>query len=217
MKEAYTTPEMEVVEFESSCSQASIYVFSANFVAHCVKNSCHTKVCLQIFALSAKKFARKSAYISYEYNEDIITTSGTTSATESGTETSTLSTETSTLTTTSSTTSVTNIADEDLCSWAINDYQKKTGVAPANAEITARSKNACEITLTDENGNVLDVYTIDPKTGTGTDSSNAEVNLPQTGNNSMTNWLLCVGAAMFMAFGFGAVKASGVLKRKEDE
>ena len=112
---------------------------------------------------------------------------------------------------------MTNIADEDLCSWAINDYQKKTGVTPANAEITARSEEACEITLTDENSNVLDVYTVDPKTGTGTDSSNAEVNLPQTGNNSMTNWLLCVGAAMFMAFGFGAVKASGVLKRKEDE
>jgi len=145
------------------------------------------------------------------------TTSGTTSATESGTETSTLSTETSTLTTTSSTTSMTNIADEDLCSWAINDYQKKAGIVPANAEITARSEEACEITLTDENGNVLDVYTVDPKTGTGTDSSNAEVNLPQTGNNSMTNWLLCAGAAMFMAFGFGAVKASGVLKRKEDE
>ncbi len=119
--------------------------------------------------------------------------------------------------TTAATTSVTNIADEDLCSWAINDYQKKTGVTPANAEITARSKNACEITLTDENDNVLDVYTVDPKTGTGTDSSNAEVNLPQTGNNSMTNWLLCVGAAMFMAFGFGAVKASGIFKRKEDE
>ena len=88
---------------------------------------------------------------------------------------------------------------------------------PIDAEITARSDNAYEITLTDENGNVLDVYTVDPKTGTGTDSSNAKVNLPQTGNNSMTNWLLCVGAAMFMAFGFGAVKASGVLKRKEDE
>jgi len=26
-----------------------------------------------------------------------------------------------------------------------------------------------------------------------------------------------VGAALFMAFGFGAVKASGILKRKEDE
>ncbi len=112
---------------------------------------------------------------------------------------------------------MTNIADEDLCGWAINDYQKKTGVTPANAEITARSEEACEITLTDENGNVLDVYTVDPKTGTGTDSSNAEVNLPQTGNNSMTNWPLCMGAALFMAFGFGAVKASGVRKRKENE
>ena len=155
-------------------------------------------------------------------------TSGTTSATKATTTnettmtTSASSTESTAATsattiTTAATTSVTNIADDDLCSWAINDYQKKAGIVPANAEITARSEEACEITLTDENGNVLDVYTVDPKTGTGTDSSNAEVNLPQTGNNSMTNWLLCVGAAMFMAFGFGAVKASGVLKRKEDE
>ena len=59
--------------------------------------------------------------------------------------------------TTAATTSVTNIADEDLCSWAINDYQKKAGIVPANAEITARSEETCEITLTDENGNVLEV------------------------------------------------------------
>ena len=149
-------------------------------------------------------------------------TTATTSATQTTTITSASNTESTAVTsattiTTAATTSVTNIADEDLCSWAINDYQKKTGVTPANAKITARSEEACEITLTDENGNVLDVYTVDPKTGTGTDSSNAEVNLPQTGNNAMTNWLLCVGAAMFMAFGFGAVKASGALKRKEDE
>ena len=149
-------------------------------------------------------------------------TSGTTSASETTMTTSASNTESTAATsattiTTAATTSVTNIADEDLCSWAINDYQKKAGIVPANAEITARSENAYEITLTDLNGNVLDIYTVDPKTGTGTDSSNAEVNLPQTGNNAMTNWLLCVGAALFMAFGFGAVKASGVLKRKEDE
>ena len=149
-------------------------------------------------------------------------TTATTSATQTTTITSASNTESTATTsattiTTAVTTSVTNIADEDLCSWAINDYQKKAGIVPANAEITARSEETCEITLTDENGNVLDVYTVDPKTGTGTDSSNAEVNLPQTGNNAMTNWLLCVGAAMFMAFGFGAVKASGIFKRKEDE
>ena len=144
-------------------------------------------------------------------SETTITTITSASDTESTAATS------ATTITTATTTSVTNIADEDLCSWAINDYQKKAGIVPANAEITARSENAYEITLTDLNGNVLDIYTVDPKTGTGTDSSNAEVNLPQTGNNAMTNWLLCVGAALFMAFGFGAVKASGVLKRKEDE
>ena len=145
------------------------------------------------------------------------TTASETTITTSASNTESTAATSATTITTAATTSVTNIADDDLCSWAINDYQKKTGVTPANAEITARSENAYEITLTDLNGNVLDVYIVDPKTGTGTDSSNAEVNLPQTGNNSMTNWLLCVGAAMFMAFGFGAVKASGVFKRKEDE
>ena len=145
------------------------------------------------------------------------TTASETTMTTSASNTESTAVTSATTITTAATTSVTNIADDDLCSWAINDYQKKTGIVPANAEITARSEEACEITLTDENGNVLDVYTVDPKTGTGTDSSNAEVNLPQTGNNAMTNWLLCVGAAMFMAFGFGAVKASGALKRKEDE
>ncbi len=147
-------------------------------------------------------------------------TETTTESTMQTTQT-TLTTESATtatsLTTASSATSKTNIADEDLCSWAINDYQKKTGVTPANAEITARSEDAYEITLTDENGNVLDIYTVDPKTGTGTDSSNAEVNLPQTGNNAMTNWIVFFGAVLFLGFGFGAVKASGVLKRKEEE
>ena len=145
------------------------------------------------------------------------TTASETTMTTSVSNTESTAATSATTITTATTTSVTNIADEDLCSWALNDYLKKTGVIAVNAEITARSEEACEITLTDENGNVLDIYTVDPKTGTGTDSSNAEVNLPQTGNNSMTNWLLCVGAALFMAFGFGAVKASGVLKRKEDE
>lgn len=145
------------------------------------------------------------------------TTASETTMTTSASSTESTAATSATTITTAATTSVTNIADEDLCSWAINDYQKKAGIVPANAEITARSEETCEITLTDENGNVLDIYTVDPKTGTGTDSSNAEVNLPQTGNNSMTNWLLCVGAAMFMAFGFGAVKASGIFKRKEDE
>ena len=145
------------------------------------------------------------------------TTASETTMTTSVSNTESTAATSATTITTATTTSVTNIADEDLCSWALNDYLKKTGVIAVNAEITARSEEACEITLTDENGNVLDIYTVDPKTGTGTDSSNAEVNLPQTGNNSITNWLLCVGAALFIAFGFGAVKASGIFKRKEDE
>ena len=148
-----------------------------------------------------------------------LTTATTSSATTEQTTKTTAITSTSTTMpiTTSISTSVTNIADDDLCSWAINDYQKKTGIMAAAATITARSEDAYEITLTDENGGVLDVYTVDPKTGVGTDSSDTEVNLPQTGNNAMTNRLICIGAILLIGFGFLAVKASGTSKRKKGE
>ena len=151
------------------------------------------------------------------------TTKPTIATTSSATTTQTTTTAATTSTTatppitTSTSTSVTNIADDDLCSWAINDYQKKTGIIAAAAEITARSEDAYEITLTDENGGVLDVYTVDPKTGVGTDSSDTEVNLPQTGNNAMTNRLICIGAVLLIGFGLLAVKASGTSKRKKGE
>ena len=48
-------------------SQAYTRVFSANFAAYCVKNTCRATARLRIFALSATKFARKSAHISYEH------------------------------------------------------------------------------------------------------------------------------------------------------
>ena len=57
-------------------------------------------------------------------------------------------------------TTVTHIAsDEDLCDWAIVDYEDKTGITAAEAEIT----------LTDQDDEVLDVYIIDPNTGKGKD------------------------------------------------
>lgn len=73
------------------------------------------------------------------------------------------------------------------------------------------------IALSDESGELLDTYTIDPETGIGTDSSNEEVNLPQTGNNSLNNILLVLGAFMMIGFGIFAVKTSGFNRRREDE
>jgi len=115
------------------------------------------------------------------------TTSSTSTSTSTETTTSSTSTSTSTETTTSSTststsTTPTHIAsDEELCDWAVNDYAEKTGVTPENAEIEYTADGNAVITLTDAEGNVLDVYSIDPFTGVGTESDGGEVNLPQTG------------------------------------
>jgi LPXTG-motif cell wall-anchored protein len=66
-------------------------------------------------------------------------------------------------------------------------------------------------------GKVLDKYTVDPKTGKGTDSEGKAVDLPQTGNNSVTNLLILLGAVMFMVTGAFAVRASERFRRREDK
>lgn len=109
-----------------------------------------------------------------------------------------------------------NIAsDDELSQWAIKDYQDKAGVTAASAEVTAISDAEYAIVLKDVDGNILDTYTINPETGIGTDSSNATVNLPQTGNNSTRNLLTAIGAVLMIAFGAVAVKFSGVLNRRK--
>ena len=111
----------------------------------------------------------------------------------------------------------TNIrSDEELCEWAINDYEQKTGITATKAEITAKG-DTYEITLTDDEGNVLDVYTIDPLTGVGTDTEGETVDLPQTGNNSMKNWLIVFGALILIGLGAVSIKTSRVSFRRKDE
>ena len=46
-------------EYENLSSQAYAHVFSANFAADCVKNSCRATARLRIFALSATKLCSK--------------------------------------------------------------------------------------------------------------------------------------------------------------
>ncbi len=52
-------------------------------------------------------------------------------------------------------------------------------------------------------------------TTTTTDGTNTD--LPQTGNNSMTNILITITALLLTATGAGAVYSSGILRRKEDD
>lgn len=73
------------------------------------------------------------------------------------------------------------------------------------------------IALLDESGDLLDTYVIDPTTGIGTDSANEDVDLPQTGNNSLNNVLIVLGAIMLIGMGLYTTKSSNVIRRKENE
>lgn len=163
-------------------------------------------------------------------NTDISTTTTTTSidtATETTNNTgvsttTTISIDTITETTinidipiTITTTNYRNITEDDFVDWAKNDYKDKTGIMPANAVLVENSDGDYEITLTDETGNVLDVYTVDPATAIGTNQSDEEVNLPQTGVYSMRNWLIFFGGALMIGFGLFMIKRSGVIRIKK--
>lgn len=138
----------------------------------------------------------------------------TTEATTTAPETTTAATTTTPETTTQPTENVTS--DDNLCFWAIADYYDKTGVTADNAEITAKG-DVYEITLTDSEGKVLSVYSIDPATGVGTSSTGEEVNLPQTGTLSLNNLFMVLGAFALTVCGFFAVMASGMFRRKTNE
>ena len=141
------------------------------------------------------------------------TTSTTTTTQPTTTSTTTTSTDTTT-STTKTTTTTTHIASaEELCEWAVKDYEGKTGVTPANAEIEYTADDTAVITLTDAEGNVLDVYTIDPTTGTGTDSDGGDVNLPQTGYSVVYNYIMLAAAAMVF---FGIFAMAKSRKRNEE-
>ena len=98
------------------------------------------------------------------------------------------------------------------------DYRFRVGVKADSAECKVVD-NKCIVELKDKDGNILDVYTLDPDTRIGTDSKGETVNLPQTGNNSLDTLLWGIAALILMVAGLFAVKASGVTfrKRKMDE
>ena len=126
---------------------------------------------------------------------------------------------TTTVTTTTNATTTTTASDSiypdaKMCYWVVKDYQKRTGASDVNAEITASSDNEKTITLTDKNGKVLDVYTIDPASGSGKNSAGEAVELPQTGMDTLPNYFAVIGSLVLMILGAFAVKFS---RRRDDE
>ena len=126
---------------------------------------------------------------------------------------------TTTVTTTTNATTTTTASgsiypDAKMCYWVVKDYQKRTGASDVNAEITASSDNEKTITLTDKEGKVLDVYTIDPASGSGKNSAGEAVELPQTGMDTLPNYFAVIGSLVLMILGAFAVKFS---RRRDDE
>lgn len=74
-----------------------------------------------------------------------------------------------------------------------------------------------EQALHDQDGSVLDIYTVNANDGIGVNSSGEEVNLPQTGVGTASPLLTVTAAFLLIGFGAAAVKASGTGKRKEDD
>lgn len=116
-----------------------------------------------------------------------------------------------TVTTESTTTNYKNITQEDFKDWAMKDYATKTGNAPAKAALLETADGNYAITLTDEDGKVLDVYTVNPETATGTNQANEVVSLPQTGYSDI--YKVLVGLATLMTVGGGTL----IVKTREKE
>lgn len=116
-----------------------------------------------------------------------------------------------TVTTESTTTNYKNITQEDFKDWAMKDYATKTGNTPAKAALLETADGNYAITLTDEDGEVLDVYTVNPETATGTNMANEVVSLPQTGYSDI--YKVFVGLATLMTVGGATII---VKTRKKD-
>jgi LPXTG-motif cell wall-anchored protein len=95
------------------------------------------------------------------------------------------------------------------------DYEDKHQGVDVTVKSEATDDDNVQVTVTDQDGKVVDVYTIDAKTGTGTNQANQSVNLPKTGVTTK-NPIAAVGSAIAatMAGLWLTIKAA---RRKKDE
>ena len=100
---------------------------------------------------------------------------------------------------------------------AMKDYEDKH----ENADVTAKSEVAADgsvqVTITDADGKVLDVYTIDPQTGNGTNQAAETVELPKTGNNNPFRAAATAVALGLTTLGSLALWKSGIFRKKDEE
>ncbi|WP_295076919.1 leucine-rich repeat domain-containing protein [Ruminococcus sp.] len=143
-----------------------------------------------------------------------VTTTASTTTTTAATTVTTPSTAAMTSSTTTAAATVTSDMFEDigtpkqLAEWAVVDYQYRNGKHVRGTDINTTDSGVYEITLKDADGNVLDIYYIDPQTGEGTNSADESVDLPQTGSNSKLNMIIVFASLMMVILGMVSVKMS---------
>ncbi len=109
------------------------------------------------------------------------------------------------------------IDNDTLCRWACADYKIRTGITPAQAAASPAPDGQQQIQLFGQDGQILDVYTVDPVSGIGSSLNNGEVNLPQTGNHSPRTAVILLGAILLTGMGICAVAGSGLWRKSADE
>ena len=100
---------------------------------------------------------------------------------------------------------------------ARQDYKLKTGITPADSDLTADEDGSVEITLFAEDGSKLETYRVDAVTGMGTNAAGETVNLPQTGMTSPAAAAAAGAGAVLILCGAYAVMRSGMLRRSRDD
>lgn len=90
--------------------------------------------------------------------------------------------------------------DETLLKWAENDYLNKTG-RKVNASADVKNEGKLNIILKDKNEAIADTYIIDTATGTGVDSANMAIDLPQTGIDHLPHILIVSFALLMLTAG----------------
>ena len=108
--------------------------------------------------------------------------------------------------------------DEIAVDMSGTESEDRTGILPMASEVQDSEDGKVAIVTEDAEGNEPDSYTETSAAATvEIPSGENAVNLPQTGNNSLKNLLLAVGAFMLTCLGFVAVMKSGVIRRRRDE
>ena len=147
---------------------------------------------------------------------DTTTTVTTTSVTSETTSTTAVSETQNSTSSTVTTTAESKFSAEEISKMAARDHFIKTGENVNASEAKENSDGTYTVSLTDDEGNVIDTYTIDPYTGKGTNESGNEVELPQTGMNSPVSAGTAAASAILVLAGTAAVYSSGVFRRKKD-